>query len=187
MIETRTEKEREYLAYVEQHIKTVQSVWLALQEYLTGCYWLDDCYYHILNDRISRHDQSKYDSCEFGGYRQFFYPENENEKKAIAFNHAWNHHQKTNAHHWEYWILIGTRGKIEALKMDLPSIIEMLCDWTAMSVKFKNKPSIWFDANKEKMVLHHDTLQAILHWLPLFDDVYNQMTAKVVNEKEDKQ
>ena len=40
MIETRTEKEREYLAYVEQHIKTVQSVWLALQEYLTGCYWL---------------------------------------------------------------------------------------------------------------------------------------------------
>ncbi len=179
MIETRTEKEREYLAYIDTHIKTVQSVWLALQEHLTDCYWLDDCYYFIIDDRIKRHDKSKYDSYEFGGYRQFFYPENENEKNAIAFNHAWNHHQKTNAHHWEYWILIGTRGKIEALKMDLPSIIEMLCDWTAMSVKFKNKPSIWFDANKEKMVLHHDTLQAILHWLPLFDDVYNQMTEKV--------
>jgi hypothetical protein len=63
--------------------------------------------------------------------------------------------------------------------MDLPSIIEMLCDWTAMSVAFKNMPSIWFDANKEKMVLHHDTFQAILHWLPLFDGVYVQMTAKV--------
>lgn len=124
-----------------------------------------------------RHDQSKYDSCEFGGYRQFFYPENGNEKNIITFNHAWNHHQKTNDHHWEYWLLIGS-SKIEALKMDLPSIIEMLCDWTAMSVKFKNIPSKWFDANKEKMVLHQDTIQTILYWLPIFDNVYNQMTAK---------
>ena len=87
--------------------------------------------------------------------------------------------QKINDHHWEYWLLIGTSGKIEVLEMDLPSIIEMLCDWTAMSVKFKNMPSIWFGANKGKMILDHDTLQTILHWLPLFDDIYNQMTAKV--------
>jgi|LSQX01.2.fsa_nt_gb hypothetical protein len=40
-LETLTEKEREYLAYVEQQIKTVQSVWLALQEHVTDCYWLD--------------------------------------------------------------------------------------------------------------------------------------------------
>lgn len=180
MIEAGTEKEREYLAYIDQHVKTVQSVWLALQEHLTDCYWLDDCYYFIIDDRIKRHDKSKYDGCEFGGYRQFFYPENENEKKSIAFNHAWNHHQKSNDHHWEYWLLIDSNGKkVEALKMDLPSIIEMLCDWTAMSVKFKNMPSNWFDANKEKMVLHPGTIQTILHWLPLFDDVYNQMTEKV--------
>ena len=179
IIEAGTDKEREYLAYIDQHIKTVQSVWLALQEHLTDYYWLEDWYYFIIDDRIKRHDHSKYDSCEFGGYRQFFYPENENEKNAITFNHAWNHHQKSNDHHWEYWLLIGTSGKIEALIMEFPSIIEMLCDWTAMSVKFKNKPSNWFDANKEKMILHHDTIQTILHWLPLFDDVYNQMTAKV--------
>ena len=182
MIETHTEKEREYLAYIDEHISTVKKVWLALQEHLTDYYWLDDCYYHILNDRISRHDQSKYDSCEFGGYRQFFYPENENEKNAIAFNHAWNHHQKTNDHHWEYWLLIGKSGKIEALKMDGPSIIEMMCDWTAMSVKFKNIPSKWFDANKEKMVLHQDTIQTILYWLPIFDNVYTQMIAKFHEE-----
>ena len=182
MIETRTEKEREYLAYVEQHIKTVQSVWLALQEHLTDCYWLDDCYYFIIDDRISRHDQSKYDSCEFCGYRQFFYPENANEKNAITFNYAWNHHQKANDHHWEYWLLIGDSGKVYALIMGFPSIIEMLCDWTAMSVKFKNMPSHWFDANKEKMVLHQDTIQTILHWLPLFDNVYNQMIAKFHEE-----
>lgn len=178
MIKTRIEKEREYFAYIEQHIKTVQSVWLALQEHLTDYYWLDDCYYYIIDDRISRHDQSKYYSCEFGGYRQFFYPVNENEKNIIAFNHARNHHQKTNDHHWEYWLLIGSSGKIEALKMDEPCIIEMLCDWTAMSVKFKNIPSKWFDANKEKMVLHQDTFQTILYWLPIFDNVYSQMTAK---------
>ena len=179
MIEAGTDKEREYLEYIDTHIKTVQSVWLALQDRLSGHYWLDDCYYFTINDRIERHDQSKYDIYEFGGYRQFFYPENENEKKAITFNHAWNHHQKTNDHHWEYWLLIGTRGKIEALEMEFPSIIEMLCDWTAMSVKFKNMPSNWFEANKEKMVLHPGTIQTILHWLPLFDDVYNQMTEKV--------
>ena len=180
IIEAGTDKEREYLEYIDKHVKTVQSVWLALQEHLTDCYWLDDCYYFTINNRIERHDQSKYDICEFGGYRQFFYPENDNEKNVIAFNHAWNHHQKSNDHHWEYWLLIDSSGKkVDALKMEFPSIIEMLCDWTAMSVKFKNKPSNWFDANKEKMVLHPDTIQTILHWLPLFDDVYNQMTAKV--------
>lgn len=183
MIETHTEKEREYLAYIDEHISTVKKVWLVLQEHLTDYYWLDDWYYYIVDDRIRRHDQSKYDSCEFGGYRQFFYPENENEKNAIAFNYAWNHHQKTNDHHWEYWLLIGS-SKIEALKMDEPCIIEMLCDWTAMSVKFKNIPSKWFDANKEKMVLHHDTFQTILYWLPIFDNVYNQMTEKAVNGKD---
>ena len=180
ILEAGTDKEREYLEYIDKHIKTVQSVWLALQNRLKGCYWLDDCYYFTINDRIERHDQSKYDSCEFGGYRQFFYPENENEKKSIAFNHACNHHQKSNDHHWEYWLLIDSNGKkVEALKMEFPSIIEMLCDWTAMSVKFKNMPSIWFNDNKEKMVLHPGTIQTILHWLPLFDDVYNQMTEKV--------
>jgi hypothetical protein len=178
MIEPRNEKEREYLAYIDEHISTVKNVWLALQDRLNGSFWLEDWYYFIINDRIKNHDKSKYDSYEFGGYRQFFYPENENEKNAIAFNHAWNHHQKSNDHHWEYWLLIGISGKIEALKMDLPSIIEMLCDWTAMSVKFKNIPSKWFDANKEKMVLHHDTFQTILYWLPIFDNVYSQMTEK---------
>ena len=68
--------------------------------------------------------------------------------------------------------------------MEFPSIIEMLCDWTAMSVKFKNMPSIWFNDNKEKMVLHPGTIQTITHWLPLFDNVYNQMTEKAVNGKE---
>lgn len=38
MIEPRTEKEREYLEYVDKHIKNVQSVWFALQEHLTDCY-----------------------------------------------------------------------------------------------------------------------------------------------------
>ena len=68
--------------------------------------------------------------------------------------------------------------------MDDACIIEMLCDWTAMSVKFKNIPSKWFDANKEKMVLHQDTIQTILYWLPIFDNVYSQMTEKAVNGKE---
>ena len=76
----------------------------------------------------------------------------------------------------------GRRGKIEALKMDEAAIIEMMCDWTAMSVKFKNIPSKWFDANKEKMVLHQDTIQTILYWLPIFDNVYNQMIAKFREE-----
>ena len=178
MIETRTDKEREYLEYIDKHIKTVQSVWLALQARLEESYWLIGIH---VDARIKRHDQSKYGG-EFGGYRQFFYPESENEKSENAFKHAWNHHQKTNDHHWEYWLLIGDSGKVEALKMGLPAIIEMLCDWTAMSVKFKNMPSHWFDANKEKMVLHQDTIQTILHWLPLFDNVYNQMIAKFREE-----
>lgn len=57
MIETRTEEEREYLAYVEQHFKTVQSVWLALQKHLTDYYWLDYC--DIIRRRITEAEENR--------------------------------------------------------------------------------------------------------------------------------
>lgn len=43
----RSEKEREYLAYIEQHIKTVQSVWLALQEHLNGLMQIKKKWFYI--------------------------------------------------------------------------------------------------------------------------------------------
>lgn len=45
----------------------------------------------------------------------------------------------------------------------------MLCDWTAMSMKFKDTPSIFYNNNKYKMVLSNNTQKLIETFLPLFD------------------
>jgi hypothetical protein len=37
------------------------------------------------------------------------------------------------------------------------NIAEMLLDWIAMSMKFKNNPADWYKENKDRIVLHKET------------------------------
>lgn len=81
--------------------------------------------------RLIIHDWSKFTPSEAPHYgRQFFGDKSDPE----GFIKAWNHHQKTNPHHWEYWIpwsghdKAGYKGGVP-LPMPEPFLREMLADW----------------------------------------------------------
>lgn len=118
---------------------------------------------------IDKHDLSKYNDTEFYPYRQHFYPTKEeesasDEQKQIwdeKYEEAWKHHYKNNAHHIEYWYDFDNSI---AHDMDLPSIIEMMCDWFSMD-QFYPKPEIdtWWrtEAEEERSMMTPETINIV--------------------------
>ena len=154
-----------YEKYIAEHISNVNRVWDKFRENIA-----DDFEDDAINRLIKKHDRSKRSLEEFSGYRQWFFLDDGEGKSLSMFQKAWNHHQKNNPHHWEYWILInGEEDKI--LEMPFIYIIEMLTDWSAMSLKFNAFPSQFYEKNKPKMRLHDDTVLVIEHWIGVFDTV----------------
>ena len=90
------------------------------------------------------------------------------------FDLAWNHHQKTNKHHWEYWVLISGK-EMKPLPMDYIYIIEMLCNWSAMSLKFNDLPSEFFNKNKNRILLHKETKFIVESLLNMFDNAVKDL------------
>lgn len=110
----------------------------------------------ILNEKIDKHDMSKYSDMEFDGYRIKFFPTsveseiiNHNSTAADIvkeeFQEAWIHHQQVNSHHphfylWNVWDSEDGRFILQKEMLSEPSrdmritdILEMICDWAAMS------------------------------------------------------
>lgn len=77
------------------------------------------------------HDMSKFGLTEFGQYARTFYkPDGSNQYvESLEFSYAWNHHQKCNKHHWQYWMLKYDRGDVEMLPIPDIYIKEMIADW----------------------------------------------------------
>lgn len=158
----------DYQFYIEEHKKNIESVWDDIQQHLKEEYWLDDYIWHNIDDLISCHDNSKYSDREFERYRQYFYPIDNTEKDKKLFLRGWLHHQKANKHHWEYWVLIKDKGRM-IFNMPFIYAFEMMCDWAAMSYKFKDLPSDYYNKNKTKMIMTDATRNIIDHWIPIFD------------------
>ena len=55
----------------------------------------------------------------------------------------------------------------------------MLCDWSAMSLKFKSTPSEFYEMNKYKMVFTYETRLYIEQNLSVFDKVVKGINEKV--------
>ncbi len=177
-----TSEDLEYYRYVVEHIESVRLVWEKFwrnidKNHNTLDFWIQDCEFFTIRGLIYSHDISKFGHEEWNGYRQWFYPGGGTEDKDM-FARAWNHHQKSNPHHWQYWLMFED-GKTIALEMPFEYVIEMLCDWTAMSVKFKNLPSNWFAENRGEMLLYESTVSIIERWLPIFDEVYGLINKEV--------
>jgi hypothetical protein len=161
-------KEDEYRKYIDIHIKNVEKIWKhVLKKYIRDEYWLEDGMIYCINMLIENHDRSKYLDDEFRGYRQYFYSDNDETISVSSFEYSWNHHIKNNSHHWEYWII----PKKENLILDMPFeyIIEMLCDWSAMAIQFKDSPSAWYNENKKSILVSDYTRKIIEDWIMLFD------------------
>lgn len=140
----------QYLKYVLRH---KWFVFLYCLEY--GLAW-----------RGIKHDWSKFLPSEWYPYVDFFYRGTPSTKTggSIAkratpqFEIAWNHHQKRNDHHWQYWIRLGDDGTTLVLPMPHKVRLEMLADWRGAG-RALGKPNTWewYEANKEKMQLHPET------------------------------
>lgn len=144
-------KRLEYRDYIDEHILNVKKAWNIVK---TVCDYIliDELGYisvscEIIESNIIMHDRSKYGLEEFEPYRKYFYPisKNEKEKCKNEFDKAWVHHYMNNPHHWDYWWAIKS-------KMPIQFVVEMICDWIAMGIKFNEKDPIgdtikWYNDN----------------------------------------
>jgi len=121
-----------YGKYIVEHCNNVKR---AFEEYGDELCAVLNVNKSDLSYNVNCHDTSKYSAEEFTGYKQYFYPEDGAEKNKKKFDEAWLHHENTNPHHPEYWIM---RDDNEIKTLDMPPlyIAEMLLDWQAMSYKF---------------------------------------------------
>lgn len=167
-------KKEEYKEYIENHQSNVEQVWYDIQEFLEYEYALEDHVIDEINYLIFHHDDSKLSNEEFEGYKQYFYPEDGEEKDKYDMEVAWNHHQKANPHHWQYWIMWEPEGSV-ALDMPFRYVIEMLCDWTAMSYKFKKtSPVEWWKEEQKEVLMTMNTLKIVDSMIPVFEQVYQK-------------
>ena len=167
----------EYTKYINTHINNVKRAWRLLQTYVAhDLAFCDDFTWWTINGLVATHDESKYVAREFDGYRQYFYPVENNgavTKDKTRFNAAWLHHIHNNKHHWNHWVFVDD-GQIKTVKMPFEYIMEMLLDWTAMSINFGGKPSEFYEKKKSTIVLHDRTRELVEEYLPLMDHVVDE-------------
>ena len=175
------EQDEAYQNYVVEHVENVKKVWAAIQPLCVDEWWLDDCLWAAIDSLIKQHDRSKLDDDEYQGYRQWFFPYAGCAKRKEPFDNAWNHHQKANPHHWQYW-LMWKPEETTPLSMPFPYLFEMLADWAAMSLKFNDTPAEFYKKNRGTMLLHEKTATGVGNWLPLFCEsvriIRNQTTER---------
>lgn len=140
-----------YLKYVLRH---KWYVFLACLEY--GLLW-----------RGIKHDWTKFLPVEWFPYAGYDFSKvrtkptgyaHQLDPDELEFNIAWNHHQKANDHHWQYWVLLEDEGGTFALPMPDVCRKEMIADWRGAGMA-QGKPNTWewYEVNKGKMQLHPDT------------------------------
>jgi len=109
--------------------------------------------------RILVHDWSKFTPAEWVPYANYFFNTKLSGSKKIYWKHrfalAWNHHQKTNPHHWEYWVIPTKKGP-DTLEMPETYVREMVADWCGAGRAKTGTWDIkkWYELNKEIILLH---------------------------------
>ncbi len=136
------------------------------------------------------HDLSKFRPSEWFPYVDYFYggphPEaNHGDMRNwfgdvgtkawvdARFDAAWNHHQKRNPHHWQYWVLREDDGETKPLEMPEHYLIEMLADWEGAGRAITGKANTpeWYAKNRDKIVLHPATRRIVDYRLAVFESV----------------
>ena len=158
---------QQYDEYLHEHVSNVNKAmnWLidhgVIDPYgITG--------YFALSEGLMNHDESKYQEEEYDAYDDYCYGKEGKDEEDIqvinsAFDYAWLHHIHNNPHHWQYWVLIEDEGKQKALEMPQRYVYEMIADWWSFSWKNGKLTEIvdWYDAHKEKMILHENTRKLV--------------------------
>lgn len=115
------------------------------------------------------HDLSKFRPSEWFAYVEYFYGDwrkGNKDRQAVAppviqmnFERAWNHHQKRNPHHWQYWMRLGDDRTILAIEMPLRYAKEMLADWhgAGRAITGRYDTHEWYAGNSSAMILNSHT------------------------------
>jgi hypothetical protein len=123
------------------------------------------CFEYRLYWRGIVHDWTKFQPVEWFPYVRFFYGNGRTRESLGSysadeiqdgdFEYAWNHHQKRNDHHWQYWVRFGDDGTVLTLPMPDNAKLEMVADWRGAG-RALGKPNTWewWEENKDKMQLH---------------------------------
>lgn len=150
----------EYDRYLDEHISNVQRTWNEmLIKYIQE--WYPELV-SVISSIVANHDASKYTDAEFDAYCNYFYPTRACPRNETAFDLAWLHHQHTNPHHWQYWVLVRDEGDAVALDMPVEYIVEMLCDWHSFSAKDpKSTAYSWYNKNKSTFIFSDNTRKLV--------------------------
>ena len=156
--ETMAEAKDKYYDYINNHIKNVQEAYDKHSDAFKAVF--PDVYNNRqimqLYMNLQNHDMSKYSEEEFNSYLARFFPVNgsdpNSDKVKKDFKIAWFHHVHYNPHHPNHWALVDSRDEIYVINMPDIYIIEMLCDWMAMS-KYYNSRTIdyWNSESGQKL------------------------------------
>lgn len=171
-ISSRIAKSEEYKKYIDTHIKNVAK---SYNNFIQND-WLNNPHNRdikellpALRERIINHDASKYSDAEFEAFRAYLYPINDEEKEEAReeFEIATTHHYKVNEHHPEHWK--NEEGK--PVDMPLLAILELICDWDAMSYNTGGSSSLDFWKNTKESrwskVMTQNTIDTIERLLKL--------------------
>ena len=115
-----------------------------------------------LENYVREHDESKWGSCEFVPYREYFYGKRDSHVDE-EFKKAWLHHIHNNPHHWQYWVLINDDDGIEIIEMPKRYVIEMICDWMSFGYSKHDLTMTkkWYEERKDKIMLHPETRKIV--------------------------
>jgi len=117
------------------------------------------------------HDLSKFRPSEFIPYARFFMRKDrannykQSDENDKDFQRGWNHHQKRNKHHWNYWISVTKETEIIPVPMPKKYIRQMIADWRGMARKFGGTAREYYEGHKQEMILHPITAVRInVYW-----------------------
>ena len=147
-----------YAKYLVRH-----KIFVLQARSLTGCsLW-----------RSLTHDWSKFLPSEWFPYVDTFYGSGKKVLE-VAFSQAWNAHQKRNKHHWQYWVLLGDDGSVEAVQMPDAYAREMVSDWIGAGVAITGRLDVseWYSKNERRMNLHPETAVLVKNLIRKAQDCY---------------
>lgn len=156
---------KNYRERTEKHMENVRSVFISLFDNQKIKEYFEDMGIHHeqMWSRISEHDISKFAMEEMLGYilmtekygRKVGYKFSKEDDEIMS--RAWDHHKSINKHHPEFF---------ESLNdMTYEDIIEMVCDWGAMSLEFGDSVVKFKDEKAYPKYNFTDNQKAVIDFL----------------------
>lgn len=129
------------------------------------------------------HDYTKFYPSLFLAYSLWWQYQSEDKTRfnkirawaGIRYLEAFNKHQKTEKHHWQYFCLINAIDSIKVLEMPEKYVKEMVADWAAAgTAKFGRFELIkWYSKNENKINISDKTRIIVENCVKTLEKIYN--------------